>query len=336
MSVSDERSRSASSATIRSLSLFSTDSPPERSRPAWAGLSERASLRSAPPRPDFCPVAAGCLRRSVFLVAVILAIPLRGNRRLLELGGDVARAGGVDAHAGPHRARQRDRADVAALGGGRLRADDLLHDGGVVLEQRALLEALPPDRQVHVGAAVSPVLELARLGVADGLAHVEGDRARLRVRHLPARAEDAPEIEVHLDGLVELRSRELLQQPDGLERRVELLAIHARARVAVALAVAHSRSTSTPIDRAVPATTSIACSTSRAFRSGSFVSAIWRTCSRVRRPTFSRFGSAEPLSRRRASLIRTAAGGVFVMKVNDRSSKTVISTGMMRPFSCWV
>src|ERR1051325_2410083 len=36
-----------------------------------------------------------------------------------------------------------------------------------------------------------------------------------------------------------------------------------------------------------------------------------------------------------ASLISTAAGGVFVRKVNERSSKTVISTGMMRPFwSC--
>ena len=32
----------------------------------------------------------------------------------------------------------------------------------------------------------------------------------------------------------------------------------------------------------------------------------------------------------------TAAGGVLVMKVNDRSSKTVISTGMIRPFSCAV
>src|SRR5688500_12290597 len=53
-------------------------------------------------------------------------------------------------------------------------------------------------------------------------------------------------------------------------------------------------------------------------------------------PTFARFGSAEPFSRLRASLIRTAAGGVFVMNVNDRSSKTVISTGVMRPFSCAV
>src|SRR5438132_11640078 len=71
---------------------------------------------------------------------------------------------------------------------------------------------------------------------------------------------------------------------------------------------------------------------SRAFRSCSFVSAIWRTCARESRPTLSRFGSAEPFSSRSASLIRTAAGGVFVMNVNERSSKTVISTGMIRPF----
>ena len=78
--------------------------------------------------------------------------------------------------------------------------------------------------------------------------------------------------------------------------------------------------------------TSIACSTSRAFRSGIFASAIDRSWVRVSRPTFSRFGSPEPFSIRSASLIRTAAGGVFVMKVNERSSKTVISTGVMRPF----
>ena len=33
-----------------------------------------------------------------------------------------------------------------------------------------------------------------------------------------------------------------------------------------------------------------------------------------------RFGSAEPFSSRSASLIRTAAGGVFVMKSKLRSS----------------
>ena len=34
--------------------------------------------------------------------------------------------------------------------------------------------------------------------------------------------------------------------------------------------------------------------------------------------------------------MRTAAGGVFVMKVKERSSKTMISTGVMRPPACWV
>src|SRR5437773_1176178 len=75
-----------------------------------------------------------------------------------------------------------------------------------------------------------------------------------------------------------------------------------------------------------------AWSMSRAFRSGIFVSAIRFTCSRESRPTLVRFGAPEPLSSRSASLIRTAAGGVFVMNVKERSSKTVISTGVMRPF----
>ena len=93
---------------------------------------------------------------------------------------------------------------------------------------------------------------------------------------------------------------------------------------------------STPIERAVPAMIFIACSTSRAFRSGIFVSAIDRICASVSRPTLVRFGSPEPDWRLSTSLISTAAGGVFVMKVKERSSKTVISTGMMRPFSCAV
>jgi hypothetical protein len=65
--------------------------------------------------------------------------------------------------------------------------------------------------------------------------------------------------------------------------------------------------------------TFIACSTSRAFRSTSFVSAIERTCALVSFPTLFRLGSDEPFSSRSASLIRTAAGGVFVMNVKLRS-----------------
>src|SRR5258707_9306639 len=129
------------------------------------------------------------------------------------------------------------------------------------------------------------------------------------------------EVQVHLDGLVELRSRLLLEQANRLDRRVHLLAVDVAARLAIALPVlSHQLSTSTPMLRAVPAITSIACSTSRAFRSCIFVSAIERSWAFVRRPTFIRFGSADPFSSRSASLIRTAAGGVFVMKSKLRSS----------------
>jgi hypothetical protein len=70
-----------------------------------------------------------------------------------------------------------------------------------------------------------------------------------------------------------------------------------------------------------------------AFRSGSFFSAIARTWSDVIVPTLVRFGSPEPFSIPIAWRISTAAGGVFVMKVNERSSKTVISTGIVVPMS---
>src|SRR6185436_53492 len=79
------------------------------------------------------------------------------------------------------------------------------------------------------------------------------------------------ETDVRLDGLVELRALPGLDHLDRLERRVRLLAVDLSARRTVLLAVpGHQSSTSTPIERAVPATTSIAASMSRAFRSGIF------------------------------------------------------------------
>src|SRR3954451_10423185 len=316
----------------------------------------------------------------------------------LELLGDVAGARRVDVDPRSHRRGERDLLDVTALRGRRLRADDLVEERRVVLDQLPLVEALLADRDVDVRAAVGAVLELARLRLANRLADVHRDGARLGVRHLAARAEDAPEladdahlvgrrdgdvevvealldlrreirraddvragllglarllavgedgdarlaagavrehqrpaqllfgvadvqpqIEVRLDRLVELRRLAALQQADGLDRRVEVLAIDLGAQVAVVLAVFH-RSVSTPIERAVPAMISIACSTSRAFRSSIFVSAIDCSWSRRSRPTLSRFRSPEPFSSRSASLIRTSAGGVLVMKSNERSS----------------
>src|SRR5205814_916858 len=109
---------------------------------------------------------------------------------------------------------------------------------------------------------------------------------------------------------------------------------------------------------AVPTTSAPACSASRAFSPSAKTAtrdsrpvpcgsinvprscwSAWRTFRPSRKcasTVSSNVGPAQSLSSRIASLIRTAAGGVFVMDVNERSSKTVISTGVIRPFSCAV
>ena len=84
-----------------------------------------------------------------------------------------------------------------------------------------------------------------------------------------------------------------------------------------------------PIERAVPAIILIAASREPALRSGIFVSAIFFTCSFVSFATFVLLGVAEAVSIPAAFLMRTGAGGVFVMNVNERSAYTVITTGMM-------
>src|SRR5262249_17153371 len=99
------------------------------------------------------------------------------------------------------------------------------------------------------------------------------------------------EAEMRLDALVQLPAPQLVEQAYRLGWRVELLAVDLTAGVPVRLAVLAHRSTSTPMLRAVPAMTRIACSTSRAFKSGIFVSAIERSWSRLSRPTLARFGS---------------------------------------------
>src|SRR5688572_26432978 len=86
-----------------------------------------------------------------------------------------------------------------------------------------------------------------------------------------------------------------------------------------------------PIDRAVPATWSLAASMSLALRSGSFTLAISSICAWVMVPADALPGVWLPFSRPMASRMSTAVGGVFVTKVNDRSSKIVISTGTIVP-----
>src|ERR1019366_1247023 len=86
-----------------------------------------------------------------------------------------------------------------------------------------------------------------------------------------------------------------------------------------------------PIERAGPAMIASAASMSRAFRSGIFVSAIWRSWAFVNDATFTLCGVGDPLSTLAAFLMSSAAGGVLVMKVNERSSYTEIATGMTLP-----
>ena len=82
--------------------------------------------------------------------------------------------------------------------------------------------------------------------------------------------------------------------------------------------------------RAVPSTIRIAASTDAAFRSGIFFSAISRTLSRFTVATFLRLVHQIRFDTS-CYFKKTAAGGVLVMKVNERSSNTVISTGIIRP-----
>src|ERR1017187_7080734 len=75
-----------------------------------------------------------------------------------------------------------------------------------------------------------------------------------------------------------------------------------------------------PIERAVPAMIFSAASTLFAFRSGIFTSAISRTWAFVIEPAFVLCGSPLPFCTPAAFLISSGAGGVLVMKENDRSS----------------
>ena len=85
--------------------------------------------------------------------------------------------------------------------------------------------------------------------------------------------------------------------------------------------------------RAVPAIVRAAASTLAAVRSADFDFAMSRTCARVTFPTLSLFGTLLPLGTPAALRSSTEAGGVFVMKVNERSENTVITTGIGKPCS---
>ena len=76
---------------------------------------------------------------------------------------------------------------------------------------------------------------------------------------------------------------------------------------------------------------------SLALRSGIFVCAISVSCASEIVATISRPAACAPLSMPAAARSSTGVGGVLVMKVNDRSSKIVISAGTTVPrwLSVW-
>src|SRR3954452_12489047 len=279
------------------------------------------------------PVEAELADRQVHDRVAIGAVLDLAGLRLADRLGDVHRDG-ADLGVRHLALRAQDTAELA----------DHRHQVGRGDRDVEVCEAaLDPLGQVlgsdDVGAGLLGLTRLVALREDDhGHLLAEPVRQRDRAAQLllgVAHVEAGPD--VHLDRLVELGRLEILDDRHRLGGRVGLLAVDLVEVRPVALAVlGHQPLTSTPIERAVPSMILLACSTSWALRSGSFCSAILRTWSRVILPTLLRFGSPEPLSSPIACLISTAAGGVLVMKVNERSSKTVISTGMIVPASCWV
>src|SRR5690554_4187614 len=87
---------------------------------------------------------------------------------------------------------------------------------------------------------------------------------------------------------------------------------------------------------AVPATIFIAASTVNAFKSTILSLAIASTCSQVTDATFLRLGSPEPPLTPDTSTNCTATGGVLMIKSNDLSLYTVITTGNTLPGLSWV
>src|SRR5262249_19453873 len=215
----------------------------------------------------------------------------------------------------------------------------------VELEPALLLDLLDEVLGAHVvGAGVLRILGLVALGDdehADRLARAVGEHHRAADHLVGVLGVDA-QAHGHVARLVELvGDLRLREQRAGLRDEVPLVAVHLPQRLlellsrhVVPLAPRQS-TTSSPIDRAAPSMVLTAESRLVVLRSGSLSCAMSRTCFLVTLPTLFLLGSPEPFSSPAAFLSRTAAGGVLVTKVNERSLNTVITTGMMRsPCPC--
>lgn len=109
------------------------------------------------------------------------------------LRDEIASLGGVQRDARAHGCRDSALEDIAALGRRRLQTKDLLLGGGVVFNELLSRERRLADDEGEVPVLVHPELDAAALDVGDGLGDVHRHRARLRVGHEAAGAEDAAE-----------------------------------------------------------------------------------------------------------------------------------------------
>src|SRR6266566_93661 len=149
MSVSVERSRSVRSATTLSFWRFSIASfPPEMTSPLEAG--QRSAWNPS------IATSAGLLPFGCQLSSAVPVLDLGGHCSGFRFDGirgfvlDDATGAGVDLDPRAHRRGERDLPDVAALRGRGLRSNDLVDERSVILQQRALLEALLAECHVYV------------------------------------------------------------------------------------------------------------------------------------------------------------------------------------------
>ena len=96
----------------------------------------------------------------------------------------------VHADGRTHGAADVQAAHIDALRRGGLRLVDGFHQGSQVLLNLLRAERDLANRAVDDGRLVQTILHLTSLNLGDGLGHIHGDSAGLRVRHQALRAED--------------------------------------------------------------------------------------------------------------------------------------------------
>src|SRR3954463_62903 len=143
--------RSFSRATFSTLSVLATLPPGSETKNDDSAAGEGGGVRRHLPPPGPAPPRFGCAPA----VCGVLRVPARPRARQRSSGrGVLFHVGRIDRDARTHRRRERHRLDVLPLRRRWLRAEDLLDDRVVVLEQRRLLEGPLADHEVKVPRAI--------------------------------------------------------------------------------------------------------------------------------------------------------------------------------------